>query len=334
MIASAASGKTATLVARTQRLLDEGTDPKLMVVITFTNAAAEELSTRLNSPQGMFIGTIHSYANYLLRSSGVDTSNILDDENFDLLFPLIKQNLNCIKPVQHLFLDESQDSTEEQFEFLIDIIQPSNYLLVGDYRQSIYRWRNATPDYIIDLQYHPDVTVFNLTQNYRNGSDILQFAKSIISQAGYEYYDHSRAMRGVSGKIINVDYSPMAIARTIKRMGDYANWFILTRNNDQVDEMMYFLEKEGVPSISFKRAQLTNKELYEKLHDDKVKVLTIHTSKGLEADNVVVVGARFYDIEEKCISYVAATRARNLLVWAQIPTKPKRARTISNWETR
>ena len=52
------------------------------------------------------------------------------------------------------------------------------------------------------------------------------------------------------------------------------------------------------------------------MRENTVKVLTIHTAKGLEADNVVVIGARNRDVEEKCVSYVAATRARNLLVWA------------------
>ena len=97
--------------------------------------------------------------------------------------------------------------------------------------------------------------------------------------------------------------------------------------------MMYYLESEKVPCVSFKRAQYTNKELYDKLKEDTVKVLTIHTAKGLEADNVVVIGARFYNLEEKCVSYVAATRARNLLVWTHMPTKPKKARSTSSWET-
>lgn len=332
VVASAASGKTATLVARAQYLLDSGVKPTSIVVITFTNAAAEELSIRLNRPKGTFIGTIHSYANYLLRSYGVDTSNILNDEDFDMLFPLIKQNPNCVLPVEHLLLDEAQDSTPEQFEFLIDMVKPKNYMLVGDHRQSIYRWRNATPDYIINLMHDPSVTVYSLDENFRNGSKILEFAKSIIRQAGYEYQDYSEPMRNTTGTVVNVELSPVAIARTIKKRGDYKNWFILARTNDQVDEMMWFLEKEGVPCASFKRAQLTNKELYEKLQEDNVKVLTIHTSKGLEANNVVVIGARFYNLEEKCVSYVAATRARDLLVWTNMVTKPKKARQISSWE--
>ena len=69
------------------------------------------------------------------------------------------------------------------------------------------------------------------------------------------------------------------------------------------------------------------------MQEDTVKVLTIHTAKGLESENVIVIGARFYNLEEKCISYVAATRARDLLVWTIMNTKPKRMRQTSNWET-
>ena len=66
------------------------------------------------------------------------------------------------------------------------------------------------------------------------------------------------------------------------------------------------------------------------MKENTVKVLTIHTSKGLEADNVIVIGAKFYNTEEKCISYVAATRARNLLVWTRTPQKKKYA--VNSWE--
>ena len=213
------------------------------------------------------------------------------------------------------------------------MVKPNHYMLVGDYRQSIYRWNGADPQYILDLVHSRDVTTYELTQNYRNGQSILSFARSVIMQAGYDYRDYSIPMREEEGKVITVEYSPTSIARTIKRKGDYGTWFVLCRTNDQVDQMMHCLELEKVPCCSFKRAQFSNKELYEKMKEDNVKVLTIHTSKGLEADNVVVIGAKFYNLEEKCISYVAATRARNLLVWTTMPTKAKRMGRVSSWET-
>lgn len=332
VIASAAAGKTAVLTERTRYLLEHGVDPTKMVLITFTNAAAEELAERLNHPKGLFIGTIHSYANYLLLSYGRDTSDLLDSEQFDRLFERIKKHPNCIKEVDHLLLDESQDSNESHFEFLLDMVKPKNYMLVGDHKQSIYRWNGAYPDYLINLAHDMDVTTYDLNENYRNGYKILDFARGIINAAGYEYQDRSRPMRGVSGKVVDVEYSPVAVARTIKQMGDFGNWFVLTRTNDQLDEIAFFLKKEGVPIDTFKRSELDNKELGEKMKQDTVKVLTIHTAKGLEANNVVVIGAKFFNVEERCVSYVAATRAKNLLVWAKMPNKRKMVQKMSSWE--
>lgn len=330
VIASAAAGKTTVLTERVKYLLEQGVNPLKIVVITFTNAAAESLYERVGQVQGLFIGTIHSYANYLLRSAGIDTSDMLDQEQFDLLFPTIKANLHCIKEVEHLLLDESQDSTEVQLDFMLDMVKPKNYMLVGDFRQSIYRFAGAEPDYLLNLSKDPTVQTYDLNENYRNGRRILEYAKYLIGLAGYDYYDHSLAMRPIDGKVVEVEYSPTAIARTIKKMGNYHDWFVLTRTNDQCDEMMRELGREDVPCSTFKRSQLTNKELYHLMDEDKVKVMTIHTSKGLEAPNVVVIGAKFYNIEEKCVSYVAATRARDLLVWAR--TQPRNRRTVSSWE--
>ena len=332
VIASAAAGKTAVLTERTRYLLEHGADPTKMVLITFTNAAAEELAERLNHPKGMFIGTIHSYANYLLLSYGKETSDLLETEQFDRLFERIKKHPNCIKEVEHLMLDESQDSNESHFEFLLDMVKPKNYMLVGDHKQSIYRWNGAYPDYLINLSHDPEVTTYDLNENYRNGYKILDFARGIINAAGYEYYDRSRPMRGVSGKVVDVEYSPVAVARAIKSMGDYGNWFVLTRTNDQLDEIAFFLKKEGVPIDTFKRSELDNKELGKKMKEDTVKVLTIHTAKGLEANNVVVIGAKFFNVEERCVSYVAATRAKNMLVWTKMPNRAKKVQKMASWE--
>lgn len=332
VIASAASGKTAVLTERVRYLLNNGVDPKKIVLITFTNAAAEELAERLSYPKGLFIGTIHSYANYLLLASGEETADLLEAEQFDRLFDRIKKRPYCIKEVEHLLLDESQDSNENHFEFLLDMVKPKNYMIVGDHKQSIYRWNGAYPDYLINLSHDYDVTTYDLTENYRNGYKILDFARNLISPAGYDYRDSSVPMRGVAGKVVDVEYSPIAIARTIKQYGNYGEWFVLTRTNAQLDEIAFYLQKEGVPIDTFKRSELDNKELGKRMKQDTVKVLTIHTAKGLEANNVIVVGAKFFNVEERCVSYVAATRARNLLVWTKMPSKQKRTNMISSWE--
>ena len=334
VIASAASGKTAVLVERVRYLLDNGADPKKVVLITFTNAAAEKLAERLGRPKGLFIGTIHSYANYLLLSNGNDTQDIIEEEQFDRLFNRIKHNPECLRSVDHLLLDESQDSNEAHFEFLLDMVKPKNYVIMGDHKQSIYRWNGAYPDYLINLAKDPTVTTYSLDENYRNGSNILTFAKNIIMTAGYDYRDTSKPMRGISGKVIpDLEYNPQAIARTFSEMKDgFGDWFVLTRTNAQIDEIAAVFKRYGIPYDTFKRAQLDNKELNKKMKENTVKVLTIHTAKGLEANNVIVIGAKFYNLEERCISYVAATRARNMLIWTKMPYKKETRFSTTNWE--
>ena len=252
---------------------------------------------------------------------GVNTSDILDKEQFDKLFSRIKKHPECIKEVEYLLLDEGQDSTAQQFEFALQTIKPQNWMIFADHRQSIYRFSGATPEYILNLMESPEVTTYELTENYRNAPEILQYAKNGIRTLGRDYEDYSVPMRSTHGRVIDVPYSGEGIATTIERYVsrgdcDYKDWFILTRTNAELDTILQVLKRHKIPTDTFKRAQLDNKGLKEKMRENTVKVLTIHTAKGLEADNVVVIGARYRDVEEKCVNYVAATRARNLLVWA------------------
>ena len=327
----AGSGKTRCLVHRLQYLLNIGVAPSKIVAITFTNAAAEEILERIARPVGLFVGTIHSYANQLLLMGGVDTADILDKEQFDKLFSRIKKHPDCIKEVEYLLLDEGQDSTAQQFEFALKTVNPKNWMIFSDHRQSIYRFAGATPDYILNLMDSPEVTTYDLTENYRNAPEILDFAKKQIRPLGIDYLDHSVPMREVSGRVITIDYSGEGIATTIKRYvaegrSAYKDWFILTRTNAESEAILKVLARHKIPTDTFKKAQLDNKGVKQKMREDTVKVLTIHTAKGLEADNVVVIGARNRDIEEKCIGYVAATRARNLLVWT-FPVNKRKPKT-------
>lgn len=328
VVASAAAGKTRCITERIRWLLEQGVAPEKIAAITFTNAAAEEISERLGAPSGLFIGTIHSLANTFLRMGGVDTSKILDEEKFDELFECIKHNPQCIQEIEHLIVDEAQDSNPDQFEFLLDMIAPDNFMLMGDHRQSIYRWNGAEPDYILSLMSRPDIQVYDLNENFRNAPEILDYARRLIKSAGLEYFDRSVAMRKMRGAVVDVEYSGPGIARTIKQRvesgkDEYRDWFVLTRSNAQSEEMIAHLTKAKIPCDTFKKSNLDNKGLNEKMKENTVKVLTIHTAKGLESKNVVVVGAQYRTVEERCISYVAATRARDLLVWTRKKTSKK-----------
>lgn len=332
VLASAAAGKTRTLTERVRYLVHQGMDREKIVVITFTRAAASEMSERLGEDgEGIFIGTVHSYATYLLFSGGItETADALENEDFDQLFELISDHREVIKPVDYLLLDEAQDSDEQQFEFILNYIKPEGFMFFGDLKQTIYSFAGSRPDILEEIADDSEVITMPLNQNYRNTREVFEFAKWIIKPL---YYDDSIIMSDDMGKVETLEYSPDLISRvgrTIKPT-EYGNWFFLGRTNAQVDTMKMLLEKVGVPCETFKRADFTSmSELNKRLRANTVKVLTIHTSKGLEAENVVVQGARYFSDEERRIAYVAATRAKKRLFWLNAPKK-KLAKRPSSW---
>jgi len=114
---------------------------------------------------------------------------------------------------------------------------------------------------------------------------------------------------------IRDDFSFSEAIEELEWSQDWGNWFILCRTNNELATAVDILEKKNIPNISFKKGDLDLIEMETLLKDNRVKVLTIHTAKGLENKNVIVTGARLYSEEERKIAYVAATRAEQSLYW-------------------
>ena len=338
VLSSAASGKSAVIVERIRYLLEQGVDPSEIVAITFTNNAASVMYERLGYPNGLFIGTVHSYCNYLLRGGAVDTTKILSEERFDDLFEEIKKNPECIKHVKHLLLDEAQDSTEAQFEFF-ELINPTNFMYVGDIKQSIYGFNGSYPEYLINLWYQNDVTVYQMRQNFRNLPDILNFAKKFLYRLGPDYDDDSIPMRKTDGKphVLEGTYTPSEAVASLILAADRLNtqwgdWFVLCRTNNDVALFQQLFEAKGIPTDTFKQSELTNAQIQDRLKENTVKILTVHSAKGMEAPYILSYNIRAYNDDEARLCYVSATRAKDFLIWAKTPPKKKRKSRVVNWE--
>ena len=82
-----------------------------------------------------------------------------------------------------LLVDEFQDTNSLQMELLeLAVSGDKNLTAVGDEDQSIYRWRGAEMDNILDFERHfPGASVIKLEQNYRSTSPILAAAGALIA---------------------------------------------------------------------------------------------------------------------------------------------------------
>lgn len=333
VVAAAASGKTRVMTERVKYLLEEGVDPTKIVFITYTNAAAAEIRERVGNPPGLFIGTVHSYANYLLISAGYNTFSLLDEERYDELFAMVSENMDCIQEVEHLLLDEAQDSDAKQMNFLLNEVNPESFMLCGDHRQCIYRFIGSKPDLLINIARRRDVTTYSLNENYRCGATILAFAKRLLKNNGEKYIDDSIAMCGSEGQVTEIPFSYGEVSRYAQIFQKRGSTFIICRSNAQVAEIEMVLKEKGLSHRVIRKSEFnSNEELKEALKSDEIKLMTIHASKGLEADYVIAIGAFYHNTEERCIAYVAATRAKKQLVWINPRSKSQKKSRTHNWE--
>ena len=208
-----------------------------------------------------------------------------------------------------------------------------------DYRQSIYGWSGADPQYLINKMYEPGVTVYRMRQNYRNLPDILHFAKKFLYRLGPDYEDDSipersgRALYSVIEGNLTPSEAAHSLVRTKERLHtSWGDWFVLCRTNADIDLFTQLFEGLGVPTDTFKQAELTNSQIEEKMKEDTVKILTVHSAKGLENKCVMSYNIRAYNDEEARLCYVAATRARDCLLWAKMPPKKKKKNKVVSWE--
>lgn len=327
--AAAAAGKTRVLTEKIRQSVEQG---KKVVAFTFTNMAAGEMKSRLGvrNNENLFIGTIHSYCAQLLFKAGVEgVSEYIEKEEFDKLFRLVMQNPKCIPEIDICICDEAQDSNKYQLMFIFDILMAKEYFIVYDERQSIYRWAGAKPDLLRSYSERLKAVVYSLNENYRNGRHILDFARPLLSKA--HLTDDSIAMRKENGKIKLAQFDGLMIRDYIKSAGTYKDWAVLVRTNEQITMVGEILKKYDIPYDTFKQGDLLKEELDLKMQANTVKVLTVHSAKGLEWPYCIVIGMRQYDAESCSVAYVAATRARDGLLWMAAPNKKKTETKMMKW---
>jgi ATP-dependent DNA helicase UvrD/PcrA len=106
---------------------------------------------------------------------------------------------------QYLLVDEYQDTNTAQFEFLKLLTTPRNNIcVVGDDDQSIYGWRGANVENILNFpMLFPGTTEIKLEQNYRSTNKILNTANCVINTNANRFSKNLWSANG-EGEMINV----------------------------------------------------------------------------------------------------------------------------------
>ena len=120
------------------------------------------------------------------RSGAMDFDDLLYQ-----LYRLFQQNPDNVvdkyrKRFRYIHVDEFQDTNFLQYAILRLLLKyegsPENVFIVGDDAQSIYAFRGATIDNILDFEKdYPSLQTFKLEQNYRSTHHIVSAANEVIS---------------------------------------------------------------------------------------------------------------------------------------------------------
>ena len=117
-----------------------------------------------------------------------ERDHLLDYDDLLLnCWKLLKTDKRVLRKYQerfsHILVDEFQDTNLAQFEIIRLLSPPQNNLfVVGDDWQSVYGWRGAVPENIIEFdKTFPGAITIKLEQNYRSTKTIVQRSNKLIS---------------------------------------------------------------------------------------------------------------------------------------------------------
>ncbi len=229
------------------------------------------------------------YAKFYLRyQQHMRAYNALDFDDLILVPTLLFKNFPEVRQrwqnkIRYLLVDEYQDTNASQYE-LVKLIagERARLTVVGDDDQSIYSWRGAKPQNLVQLgKDYPHLKVIKLEQNYRSSGRILKCANILIANNPHVYDKSlfSELHYGRELRVIQAKNEEHEVERVIGELighrflnkSQYRNYAILYRGNHQSRLLEKALMTNRIPyKISggtsfFSRAEIKDMMAYLRL---------------------------------------------------------------------
>ncbi|MNK22889.1 ATP-dependent helicase/nuclease subunit A [compost metagenome] len=206
---------------------------------------------------------------------------------------------------RHFFIDEFQDTSQMQWNNLIPLIDNAlssedlmgdrgTLMIVGDPKQSIYRWRGGKAEQLIELGKdhnpfsNPDREILNLATNYRSYSNVIDFNNDFFAFLSSEFENEDyKTMYGGShqdtndkkGGYVNISFIPeiqqddvedvtkdalyleatLAVIQKVLSNGfNYKDIVLLTRKRTPGVMLANYLTENGIPILSSETLLIEN----------------------------------------------------------------------------
>jgi superfamily I DNA/RNA helicase len=205
-----------------------------------------------------------------------------------------------LRPLSHLMIDEFQDVSPQIVSWIRASLaeirrrgpamhvgrgaQRSSLLCVGDDWQSIYGWRGSSPSYFMEFNKEfssPGTTRVMLSDNYRSHQHIIDAAEHIV-----------RAAPAIPGKKAKASGEPKDLwpVKVLDR-DDQAMAACLMEHYRKGDSILMLYRKSSDKSLIEQHIQsVVNVDSSLPYEARRLKQLTYHSAKGLQADAVFLLG--------------------------------------------
>lgn len=192
-----------------------------------------------------------------------DTNSLDFDDMLSLTVELFREHPDVLaiyrKRFRHILVDEYQDTNCVQSE-LIDLLAgaDNSLMAVGDDSQSIYSWRGAEVDHILNFQKrYTDSKVFTIETNYRSVPEILDLSNAAISANKMRFEKNLRSSRaevGAKPALVALEDPSMQAGFVAQRMLELrdegielSEMAVLYRAHFQSLEIQMELTRRGIP---------------------------------------------------------------------------------------
>lgn len=234
---------------------------------------------------------------------------------FPLIYLKIKlEGLGAFSKVKHLLVDEMQDYTPVQYAVLARLF-PCKKTILGDALQSVNTFSSSTAEEIAKV--FPGADIMKLNKSYRSTWEISRFAQSIISSTEMEAMErHGQEVKLIS---CNTRAGEMKVIKehiaTFKQTEHHSLGIVCKTQKQALQVYNELLEE-------FPETVLLTEE--SAAFSAGLIVCSVHMSKGLEFDEVVVAGAdakNYHEPHDRNLLYIACTRAMHRLNLSYVKEK-------------
>ena len=257
----------------------------------------------------VYTKALRQYMSDGIKQIGLRESNVV---NFDACFQWGKNDYGELQrgvwkkgTYDYVIVDEAQDFSRDDIELLKSKARKA-LLVYGDTAQQLYKFlKDKQTVSMEDIQYFTKFPVEQLVFNHRLPKKIARVAQYLNSESD-ELEERCTEEGTEKPKILEYNTKQeqfAAIANLIKNKG-MEDVGILFRNNKEVDEAYDYFTNKG---IEVEAKSYRHKDELD-FTSDNPKLMTYHSSKGLQFENVFIPECTAEGADDRNPLYVAITR--------------------------